>query len=363
MTSRIPSLGVIMPVHNGERFLGEAISSVLEQTFADFELIVVDDGSSDGTCDIVRGYIERDPRVRLVRTGKNGGSHHARNLGIAATRAALVAFCDADDVCDPRKLERQLDELRRRPELAAVATYALYVSEDLSRTVGWYRTRLSPEEIRETAPMRNVFPMAFAMCRREALGAIGGFNEALKFSDYFVALRLAAQFDLAVIPEDLYRIRVHALSLSQMLAEDMAPGILDSLAAHYAVPTRQEAARICREYIRAYLAKHLGQRRFHIFGTGACGRALFRELGKERMLGWLDSCPDRSGGDIDELPVRSPGDLSEGDDSSLILCASLREDELTAELQRAGVADDRVVRGSEAGGRLHMMKEYFNSSA
>jgi teichuronic acid biosynthesis glycosyltransferase TuaG len=96
-----------MPVYNGERWLSRAVESVLAQTFVDWELVVVDDGSTDGSVAIVESFVERDPRVRLVRT-VHAGVRVARSVTLVEARARFVAFLDADDEWLPRRLERQL---------------------------------------------------------------------------------------------------------------------------------------------------------------------------------------------------------------------------------------------------------------
>lgn len=115
MSSDTPAISVVMPVFNRAALVGEAIRSVLAQDFADFELIVVDDGSSDGTADAVAAF--DDPRVRLIRLPANAGGNAARNRGIDAARAPLVAFLDSDDAYLPHKLGFAADFLGRRPEI------------------------------------------------------------------------------------------------------------------------------------------------------------------------------------------------------------------------------------------------------
>lgn len=103
----MPAVSVLMPVFNGERWLARAIESVLAQTFTDFELVVVDDGSSDGSAAIVESFATRDPRVRLVRA-VHAGEPATRSTALVEARAPLVAFLDADDEWLPARLERQL---------------------------------------------------------------------------------------------------------------------------------------------------------------------------------------------------------------------------------------------------------------
>lgn len=112
---RVPKISVILPVHNRAHCVAAAIDSVLAQSFVDFELVVVDDGSSDDSAAVVERYA--DPRVRLIGLACNGGGNAARNAGIRAARARLIAFLDSDDVYLPHKLEVVVAEFARRPGL------------------------------------------------------------------------------------------------------------------------------------------------------------------------------------------------------------------------------------------------------
>lgn len=104
-----PSVTVVMPVFNGARTLQRSVASVLDQSFGDLELLIVDDASTDATAALVEGICARDSRVRLVRREVGGGPAAARNTALAMARGRFVAFCDADDLWLPTKLERQLD--------------------------------------------------------------------------------------------------------------------------------------------------------------------------------------------------------------------------------------------------------------
>ena len=99
-------VSVVIPAYNRERYLADAVDSVLAQTFTDFELLIVDDGSRDRTVEIAKSY--RDPRIRLVRHERNRGVAAARNTGVAEARGAYVAFLDSDDVAYPDRLARQV---------------------------------------------------------------------------------------------------------------------------------------------------------------------------------------------------------------------------------------------------------------
>src|SRR5205823_3627484 len=110
-----PAVSVILPVHNRADVLGRSIQSVLDQTLNNFELIVVDDGSTDGSLAVAKSFA--DPRIKIIEHGENRGGNAARNAGIRAAQAPLIAFLDSDDVYLPKKLERAAAEFERHPEL------------------------------------------------------------------------------------------------------------------------------------------------------------------------------------------------------------------------------------------------------
>lgn len=120
---KTPVISVIMPAYCCERFIGEAINSVLSQTYQDFELLVIDDCSNDGTADIIREFAQRDLRVVYLHNEQNMGVAKTRNRGIGESRGKYIALLDSDDVWDPRKLERQLALLQECDASIAYCSY------------------------------------------------------------------------------------------------------------------------------------------------------------------------------------------------------------------------------------------------
>src|SRR3954469_1098404 len=114
-----PAVSVIMPVYNARAYVAEAIDSVLAQTFGDFELILVDDGSTDGSLDILRGYEKRDPRVRVI-SRPNTGIVGALNDGLKLARGEFIARIDADDASLPNRFEKEIAFLRAHPDVVIV---------------------------------------------------------------------------------------------------------------------------------------------------------------------------------------------------------------------------------------------------
>src|SRR5215213_8085491 len=114
-----PPLSVVMPVYNGKAYVGQAIESILTQTFTDFEFMIVDDGSTDGSNEIIEAYAQRDGRIRVL-SQCNQGTSVALNTGIALARGELIAHMGADDIALPQRFERQLHYLRQNPQIGVL---------------------------------------------------------------------------------------------------------------------------------------------------------------------------------------------------------------------------------------------------
>lgn len=127
-----PRVSIIVPAYNAVRTLGETIQSVLDQTYQDWEMVITDDCSRDGTCDLVASYCRQDARIKLLRQTQNGGPALARNRSLDEARAEMVAFLDADDLWLPPKLERQL-AFMERGRLAFTYTWYRWISYDGTR--------------------------------------------------------------------------------------------------------------------------------------------------------------------------------------------------------------------------------------
>jgi len=205
-----PAVSVIIPTRNRAAFLEAAVASVRQQTFRDWELIVVDDGSRDGTGEVVRRLSDR--RVRALRFEASRGAAAARNAGLSRATGAFVAFLDDDDEWLPSKLERQIGLfLRSSPEVGLV--YGSYPVVDrksgqqLRRKVAEERGDLSRGLLR-----RNfVGGMSSVVVRREGLDRVGGFDETLAtFEDYDLFIRLSRHYLFDFIAEDVLKYYVHS---------------------------------------------------------------------------------------------------------------------------------------------------------
>lgn len=226
-----PQVSVVIPVWNGERYLRQAIESILAQDFADFELIVVDDGSTDGSAVLAESFMS-DNRVS-VRRQINAGVVAARNAGLQAARAEYVAFLDADDIAKPERLTKQVAYLRSHPEVAVVGSHITHFDDHH----GVLRTQCfpdSPVEVARALETGNPLAQPAVMLRRSAALAVGGYREAFKHGaeDYDLWLRIVEKHPLANLPEALTLYRVHPGSLTHRRRPEQTLAALIAACAH-----------------------------------------------------------------------------------------------------------------------------------
>jgi glycosyltransferase involved in cell wall biosynthesis len=197
---RVPAVSVIIPTYNRAAFLSEALASVLAQTMGDLEVLVVDDGSTDATREIVMSF--DDPRVRYLFQ-KNLGVSAARNWGVASSRAPLIAFLDSDDVWQPTKLDVQAAYFTAHPEISICQTEEIWVRDGKRVNPCDKHAKQSGWIFRECIPLCIVSPSA-VMLRREAFYALGGFDESLPAcEDYDLWLRAALRYEIHTLPNPL----------------------------------------------------------------------------------------------------------------------------------------------------------------
>lgn len=211
-----PRVSVVIPMYDAEPYVDEAIRSIRDQTVGDVEILVVDDGSTDGSLATAARHAAEDPRIRVLRQD-HGGVSAARNLGIREARAPWIALQDADDVSLPGRFERQLAFLEANPDVAALGTFAIRIGSS-GREFGFVETSpTSRDELsRIVARDEGLFLLpSTVMMSRERVLAAGGFRTAGGVAeDADLWTRLADDHTVLVLPERLVRYRVHARTLS-----------------------------------------------------------------------------------------------------------------------------------------------------
>ena len=254
--SRRPRVSVVIPAFQSESRIGVALSRLARQTFTDFEVVVVDDGSSDDTSGVVRRAMEVDSRIRLLERA-NEGIGAARNHGIEAAEGEVLAFLDDDDLWHPCKLEQQLARFDAAPDAAVVSCYSALVDVD-GRLLGWRMGGAPDGDVyREMLEWDMVSGGSVALVARGPLEAVGGFDASLPDrADWDLWIRLARRHRFASVPRTLvgYTRRPGSVSQSyeRMLdygravlakAREADPSISD--AEHRALLAREQFAAAC----------------------------------------------------------------------------------------------------------------------
>jgi glycosyltransferase involved in cell wall biosynthesis len=208
----LPKVGVIIPVYNGEKFIKEAINSVLNQTYKNLEIICVDDGSTDNT----RALITENFASVLYLYQKNKGEAGARNLGLKSCTCEFIAFLDADDIWFPEKIERQLSIMRSDGKVGMVYTNGIYTDKNgidggilIPRT---FKENNDPAELL----MRNYIKSpSSVMVKRSVLEDVGFFDGNLTSgADHDLWLKIIEKFKIRFGDEPLFKYRVHENQLS-----------------------------------------------------------------------------------------------------------------------------------------------------
>ncbi len=215
-----PLASIVLPTYNGARFIQSSIDSCLAQTVPDFELVIVDDCSTDNTPQLIQPYLARDPRVRYLRHETNRKLPGALNTGFAAARGAFLTWTSDDNLYRPQFLERMIATLQAHPEAGLAYSSLMAMDED---GVPW--KRVDPEPPQNNL-LRNVVLASF-LYRREVRDAVGDYDPAMFLcEDYDYWLRIQARFPLVAVPEDLYLYRHHRASLTTQQAEARVEAVL-----------------------------------------------------------------------------------------------------------------------------------------
>ncbi len=233
--SRAVRISVVMAVRHCTAYLQEALMSVLGQTFPDFEVLVLDDGSTDETPDMAEEMAARDDRIRVCRQDRHSMAE-TLNRGIAMARGELLARMDGDDVCLPERFERQLRHLQANRDVALVGTQTIRIDESGTPT-GTTRLPLTAHHIRQQLMRRNAIAHPSAMMRREAVLAVKGYRTQFSAAqDIDLWLRLAERYDLNNLPGAWMKYRIHQV---QTTSGRRMEQVLCALAARWSADCRR----------------------------------------------------------------------------------------------------------------------------
>jgi len=209
----MPKISVIMPVYNGERYLKDALQSVLNQSYRDFECIVIDDGSTDSSAEIIQAF--NDPRIVYVQKN-HSGIVDSLNHGISISKGEYVARFDCDDICEAHRLEGQLRFFDTHPEYAMVGSHASVIDENGIEDGKLEYPPLEAVQIRKYALLHNPFIHSSVMIRREILDKVGTYKKLYRHvEDYELWTRIAFDYSTANISQPLIKYRIHSRQVTK----------------------------------------------------------------------------------------------------------------------------------------------------
>ena len=289
-----PQLSILMSVYNEGVFLERTLNSLQRQTFTDWELVVVDDGSDDQTGAILALASAIDPRIRVLSPGKIG-LVKALNLGLKSCQAGLLARMDGDDICHPQRLEKQVHYLKAHPEVDLLATRVRHfprprLSDGMRAYENWLNSHLVHDDIKRDIFVESPFANPSVMMRTERLRSLGGYLDYGWPEDYDLWLRMAASgARFARLEKELVFWRDHPDRLTRT-SEAFSLQAFRTCRAHYLV--------------QGYLKEH---REVTLWGAGQEGKAWRKTLQKHniRVKRWVEIDPKKIGQTIHDAPVVS----------------------------------------------------------
>jgi glycosyltransferase involved in cell wall biosynthesis len=200
-----PVISVVMPVHNALPYLHQSISSIVNQTLSDFEFVMLDDASTDGSSELLRAWADKDKRIKLHRSDKRLGLSASSNEVVRKTNSSIVARMDADDIAHPERLERQWNIISKQPDVAVIG--ALCDGIDANGRVVRPRDRWRLVRRSNYIP----FPHGSVMFRREMFDDVGGYDETADGGeDQDLVSRMARKGRVLTLPDVLYSYRYHS---------------------------------------------------------------------------------------------------------------------------------------------------------
>ncbi len=302
-----PHVSILLPVRNEERFLPAALDSMFRQTFSSWELVAVDDGSTDATPAILAEAALGDRRVRVIQS-PGRGLVPALNAGLAVCRAPLVARMDGDDISHPRRLEKQAALLDTNPAIGLVACafrgFPRHgVGTGMLAYEAWQNTLVSHDRIVRDIFVESPFVHPSVMFRKDAVLSVGGYRRMDWAEDYDLWLRLAAAGVLfARLKQSLFFWRERPERATRTLPEYTA-----------------EAFRACKvHHLQEGFLK--GTKEVVLAGAGLEGRAWRRDLSRAGIAVslWVDVDPRKIGRTLHGAPVVGPADVAPGAGKMLI---------------------------------------------
>ena len=215
---KIPTLSIVMPVFNREKYVKYSIQSILSQTFSDFEFIIVNDGSNDRTEEIIKGF--KDKRIILINNENNKGIVFSRNKGLAITRGKYIGMFDSDDIAYPNKFEEQINYLDKNPDIAMLGAWVKHIDENGKLLKSKWKLKAKSEFIPAIMLFRNYFVQSTVVIRKEAI-PVNAYSEGYKIAeDSKMWFEVSLKYKVANIQKYLLDYRVHSGGVTNMKSDE-----------------------------------------------------------------------------------------------------------------------------------------------
>lgn len=306
-----PAVSILLPVRNEARFLPAALDSLLRQSLENWELVAINDGSSDQTGSLLDELASRDRRIRVWHRPPSG-LVSTLNFGLQQCRGDLVARMDGDDIAHPERLLRQCDELANHPDIDLTACRVRHfprpqLSDGMLDYERWQNQHLRHDEMIRDLFVEAPFAHPSVMYRRQVISRLGGYHDQDWAEDYDLWLRMAqAGCRFSRRPETLLFWRDRPERLTRT-ASNCAPAAFRSCKAHY--------------LRKGFLAEHSA---VTLWGAGSAGKAWRKTLAATgiRVNRWLEVDPRKLGQTIHQAPVKAPHEFVAGTDKILVTVGS-----------------------------------------
>ncbi|RKE49212.1 glycosyltransferase family 2 protein [Sphingobacterium detergens] len=218
MNTKIPTVTVLMAAYNSERYISQAIKSILNQTYANFELLIIDDGSTDGTIEQINTF--DDNRIKLLQNENNQGVVYTRNRAIEEAIGEFIAIMDSDDIATPNRLEILLNKFNKQPQLALIGSHASIIDSNGHLTGQQIKVETDPQLLRYRLFFGNSFAHSSVMIRTSVFREFGGYRLPLA-EDYDLFLRISTKYPVLNLDEALLLYREHPMGISKKFAVEL----------------------------------------------------------------------------------------------------------------------------------------------
>ncbi|SJN25357.1 Beta-1,3-glucosyltransferase [Sphingobacterium sp. JB170] len=209
-----------MTAYNASRYIEEAIQSLVQQTYTDFELLIVDDGSTDNTHELILSF--NDTRIRVIQNDKNEGLIYSRNIALAEAKGRYLAIIDSDDIALPDRLELQVNEFKRRDSLALLGTPAYHIDQHSKRTKKILEVPSGADIVACKLLFYNTFVHSSVMMKTSIFRSIGGYRNYRFAQDYDLMIRISHGYEVDNLQTPLVEYRTHDSNISSMHSSEQA---------------------------------------------------------------------------------------------------------------------------------------------